>query len=137
MRKILTGLVFIASFVTFSQSNNIDFSMAFVTNPAFTAGLDESSKQGAVFQISVSLNENTLNSLGTLDIVIYDQSASVLMTKMTLNQQQILSGAYTSNGQLVFNFPYLNPEGKYKVILDIQNVRQAYLPRVEKNFPAN
>lgn len=121
----------------FSQLNSMDFSMAFVNDPVFTAGLDEFSKQKPVFQVSVSFDENDLNSLGNLDIVIYDQSASVLMTKMTLNQQQILSGAYTYNGQLVFNFPYLNPEGKYKVILDIQNVRQAYLPRVEKNFPAN
>lgn len=121
----------------FSQLNSMDFSMAFVNDPVFTAGLDEFSKQKPVFQVSVLFDENDLNSLGTLHIMIYDKSGSTLVGNVVLDQQQVLSGLYTYRGMLVFNFSYLNPAGTYKVILDIQNTQQAYLPRVEKNFPTN
>ena len=137
MKKILLGLILLVSFPTLSQSDSIDFSMAFVTNPVFTVGLDEVSQQEPVFQVSVSLNNLNTDSLGILTLVIYDLETSSLVANMALNQEQILSGTYTYNGLIVFNFPYLIPSGSYKVILDIQNYREAYLPRIEKNFLTN
>lgn len=137
MRKLLTGLILLVSFPTLSQSDSIDFSMAFVTDPEFTAGLDEVSQQGDIFQVNVALNGTNPDSLNSLMVLIYDLEYSYLMSNMTLDHEQLLSGTYTYNGQIVFNFPYLPPSGSYRVILDIQNSREAYLPRIEKNFPIN
>nr|WP_294859519.1 hypothetical protein [uncultured Fluviicola sp.] len=117
MKKILTGLVLLVTFPTLSQSDSVDFSMSFVTNPTFTAGLDEVSQQGDVFQVSVSLNE--LNFIGQL------------------NQKQIMSETYVQSGFPILNFPYLIPTATCQVILERQNIQQAYLPYVEKTFITN
>ncbi|MNJ90833.1 hypothetical protein D3C87_84730 [compost metagenome] len=137
MKKILTGWMLLTAFITFSQSDQLDFSMAFVTNPAFTAGLDETSAQGEIFQVSVSMNQEELDSLGTFLLLIYDLPTSFLIFETHIDREEILNGIYTHNGQLVFSFPNLDPDKAYKVILNVQNMQQAYLPHVEKNFPTN
>lgn len=137
MKKFLFGLILFVSSTTFSQLDSVDFSMSFVTNPTFTAGLDEAAQQGDIFQVSVTLNNINADSLSTLSIMIYDLQNKRLIANTTLNQEQILSGTFTYNDLIIFNFPYLIPSGIYKVILDPQNYRGAYLSRVEKNFPIN
>lgn len=127
----------ITSFITLSQSNPIDLSLSFVKNPDFAAGLDEISRQGDIFQISVSMGQEDLNSLGAMTIFIYDQASSAVIYAIPIDQEQLLNGTFTHEGVLIFSFPRLNPNGAYKVILDIQNTQQAYLPRVEKNYPTN
>ena len=137
MKQILLGLVLFVSSTTFSQLDSVDFSMSFVTNPVFTVDLDEYALQGEIFQVSVSLNGSDLDSLGILTVMIYDLENSSLMANKLVDNQQLASGMYTYNGQLVLNFPYLIPSGSYRVILEIQNTRGAYLPRIEKIFPTN
>lgn len=137
MKTLLTGWMLIASFIAFSQSG-IDFSMSFTTNPSFTAGLDEVSREGTIFQVAVSIDQEQLRSLGNMSFQIYDLLSSSPLTILTVERTELLSGAYSNNGLLVFSFPYLDPKGSYKVILDIQNEKQAYLPRIEKTFqPTN
>ncbi len=135
MKKILFGLVLLVSGSVFSQLNNVDFSMSFVTNPTFVAGLDEVSRQGSVFQVKVSLND--LNEVGEITVMIYDLTSNTPIVVKRLERNELLAGTYTQNGLIVFNFPFLNPAEKYKVILEAQNSQQAYLPRIEKNFPIN
>jgi len=135
MKKILLGLMLIASSFAFSQLDSVDFSMSFVNNPTFTAGLDEVSQQGDVFQVKVSLND--VDYVGKLIVMIYDLPTNTPMAIMKLEREEILSGTYIQNGLIVFNIPYLDPAGTYKVILETQNFQLAYLPRVEKNFPTN
>ena len=135
MKKILFGLILLVSSSTFSQLDSVDFSMSFVTNPTFTAGLDEVAQQGDIFQIKVFLND--LDYVGKLIVMVYDQQTDTPMSMMKLDREEILSGTYTQNGEIIFNLPYLDPSGSYKVILEAQNFQQAYLPRVEKSFPTN
>lgn len=135
MKKILFGLILLVSSTTFSQLDSLDFSMSFVTNPVFTPGLDEVSKQGKIFQVKVFVND--ADYVGKLIVMVYDLPTNTPMAILKLNRDQVLSGTYTENGLLVFSFPYLNPDASYKVILESQNFSGAYLPRVEKNYPTN
>ena len=135
MKKILFGLILLVSSTTFSQLDSLDFSMSFVTNPVFTPGLDEVSKQGKIFQVKVFVND--ADYVGKLIVMVYDLPTNTPMAILKLNRDQVLSGTYTENGLLVFSFPYLNPDASYKVILESQNFQGAYLPRVEKNYPTN
>ncbi len=135
MKKVLFGLMLLVSGSVFSQLNNIDFSMSFVTNPTFTAGLDQVSQQGTIFQVKVSLND--LNEAGELTVMVYDRVSNTPVAAVRLGREDLLGGTYTQNGLIIFNFPYLDPSANYKVILEAQNSQQAYLPRIEKNFPTN
>lgn len=135
MKKILLGLVLLVSFPSLSQLDSVDFSMSFVTNPSFTAGLDEVAQQGDIFQVRVYLND--ADYVGKLIVMIYDLPTNTPMAIMKLERDEILSGSYTENGLIVFNLPYLDPSSSYRVILETQNFQQAYLPRIEKNFPIN
>lgn len=135
MKKILLGLVLLVSSTTFAQLDSVDFSMSFVHNPSFTAGLDEVAQQGDVFQVKVSLND--VDYVGKLIVMIYDLPTNTPMAIMKLDREEILSGTYIQNGLIVFNIPYLDSSATYKVILEAQNFQQAYLPRIEKNFPTN
>ena len=129
------GLVLLVSSTTFAQLDSVDFSMSFVNNPSFTAGLDEVAQQGDVFQVKVFLND--VDYVGKLIVMIYDLSTNAPMAIIKLDREEILSGTYIQNGLIVFNIPYLDSTGTYKVILETQNFQQAYLPRIEKNFPTN
>ncbi|WP_300662351.1 hypothetical protein [Fluviicola sp.] len=133
MKKILFGLMLLVSSTTFSQLDSLDFSMSFVTNPAFTPGLDDVSKQGNIFQVKVFVND--ADYVGKLIVMVYDLPTNTPMAILKLDREQVLSETYTENGLLVFSFPYLNPDASYKVILESQNFQGAYLPRVEKNYP--
>lgn len=135
MKKILFGLMLLVSSTTFSQLDSLDFSMSFVTNPTFTPGLDDVSKQGNIFQVKVFVND--ADYVGKLLVMVYDLPTNTPMAILKLDREQVLSGTYTENGLLVFSFPYLNPDASYKVILESQNFQGAYLPRVEKNYPTN
>jgi hypothetical protein len=135
MKKILFGLILFVSSTSFSQLDSVNFSMAFVTNPTFTAGLDEVAQQGNVFQVKVFLND--VDYVGKLIVMVYDQQTDTPMSIMKLDREEVLSGTYSENGFIVFNIPYLDPSASYKVILEAQNFQQAYLPRVEKNYPVN
>ena len=135
MKKILFGLILLISGSVFSQSNNLDFSMSFSMNPSFTAGLDQVSQQGNIFQVKVSATD--LNTISELTVMIYDLKTKTPVVVKRLEQSELLSGTYTQNGVIVFNFPYLDSSMSYKVILEGQNSQQAYLPRIEKNFPTN
>lgn len=135
MKKILLGLMLLASSATFSQLDSLDFSMAFVTNPPFTAGLDPGTQESDIFQVRVFVND--VDFVGKLLVMVYDLPTNTPMAILKLDRAQVLSGTYTDAGRLVFNFPYLNPNASYKVILEAQNFQMNYLPRVEKNFPVN
>jgi hypothetical protein len=135
MKKALLGLMLIVSTTTFAQLDSVDFSMSFVTNPAFTAGLDEIAQEGDIFQVTVFLND--ADYIGKVIVMVYDLPTNTPMAIMKLDREEILSGTYTQNGLIVFNIPYLDPTASYKIILETQNFQQAYLPRVEKNFQAN
>lgn len=135
MKKILFGLILLVSGSLFSQSNNLDFSMSFVMNPSFTAGLDQVSQQGNIFQVKVSAGN--LNNIGELTVMIYDLKTNTPVAVKRLEKSELLSGTYTQNGLIIFNFPYLESAMSYRVILESQNSQQAYLPRIEKNFPTN
>lgn len=135
MKKILFGLILLVSGSVFSQLNNVDFSMSFVTNPAFSAGLDEVSQQGLVFQVKVSAND--LNEVGEFTVMVYDLVSNTPIVVKRLERNELLTGTYTQNNLIVFNFPYLDASVKYKVVLEAQNSYGAYLPRIEKNFPTN
>lgn len=135
MKKILTGLMLLLSSTTFSQLDSVDFSMSFVTNPTFTAGLDTVSQEGDIFQVKVSLND--VDYVGKLLVMVYDQQTDTPMSMMKLDREEVLSGTYTQNGEIIFNLPYLDPSGSYRVILEAQNFQMNYLPRVEKNYPIN
>ncbi len=125
----------LVSSTTFSQLDSLDFSMSFVTNPVFNAGLNELDQQGEIFQVKVFVND--ADYVGKLIVMIYDLPTNTPMAILKLDRAEVLSGTYTENGLLVFNFPYLNPNAGYKVILESQNFQGAYLPRVEKNYPTN
>lgn len=125
----------LVSSTTFSQLDSLDFSMSFVTNPAFTPGLDEVDRQGTVFQVKVFVND--ADFVGKLLVMVYDLATNTPMAILKLDREEVLSGTYTENGLLVFSFPYLNPGASYKVILESQNFQGSYLPRVEKNYPTN
>lgn len=135
MKKILLGLILLVSFPSLSQLDSVDFSMSFVNNPTFTAGLDEAALQSEVFQVKVFLND--ADYVGKVIVMIYDLPTNTPMAIMKLEREEILSGTYTENGLIVFNIPYLNSSASYKVILETQNFQLAYLPRVEKNYPTN
>jgi hypothetical protein len=135
MKKILLGLILLVSSSAFSQLDSVDFSMSFVNNPVFTAGLDEVDQQGNVFQVKVFLND--VDYTGKLIVMVYDLPTNTPMAIKKLDREEILSGTYTENGLIVFNIPYLDPAASYKIILETQNFQQAYLPRVEKNYPTN
>lgn len=135
MKKILFGFLLLVSSSSFSQLDSVNFSMSFVTNPTFTAGLDEVAQQGDVFQVKVFVND--ADFVGKLIVMVYDLPTDTPMAITKLERAEILSGTYTENGLIVFNIPYLDPTASYKVILETQNFQQAYLPRVEKNFPTN
>lgn len=135
MKKILLGLILLVSSSAFSQLDSVDFSMSFVMNPTFTAGLDEAALQSDVLQVKVFLNDT--DYVGKLIVMIYDLQTNTPMAILKLEREEILSGTYTENGLVVFNIPYLNSSTSYKVILETLNFQQAYLPRVEKNFPTN
>lgn len=135
MKKIFLGLILLVSSTTFSQMDSIEFSMSFVTNPTFTAGLDSTSKNGDVFQVRIPIAD--LDSIGQLTLMIYDITNSSLVANILLNKEQIMNGTYIQSGFLILNFPYLIPTATYRVILDRQNTQQAYLSRIEKTFPTN
>ena len=135
MKKILFGLVLLVSFPSFSQLDSVDFSMSFVTNPSFTAGLDAADLESDIFKVNVFLND--VDYVGKVMVMVYDLPTNSPMAIMKLEREEILSGAYSENGFIVFNIPYLDPAGTYKVILETQNFQQAYLPRLEKSFPTN
>lgn len=132
MKQFLFGLMLLVSSATFSQLDSVNFSMSFVTNPAFSAGLDQTDLQEPVFQVKVSVND--VDYVGKLIVMVYDLQTNTPMAIKKLDRDEILGGTYTENGLIVFNLPYLNPEGSYKVILETQNFQQSYLPRVEKSF---
>lgn len=135
MKKILFGLMLFVSSTTFSQLDSLDFSMSFVTNPAFSPGLAPMSRQGEIFQVKVFVND--ADSVGKLFVMVCDLSTGNPLATLKLEREEVLSETYTENGLLVFSFPYLNPDASYKVILESQNYQGAYLPRVEKNFLTN
>lgn len=135
MKKILFGLMLLVSSATFSQLDSVDFSMSFLTNPSFNAGLDSADLQAPVFQVKVHVNDP--DYVGKLIVMVYDLPTNTPMAIKKLDRDEILGGTYTENGLIVFNIPYLNPEASYKVILEIQNFQMNYLPRVEKNYQTN
>lgn len=135
MKKILFGLMLFVSSTTFSQLDSLDFSMSFVSNPTFAPGLDPVSQQGEILKVKVFVND--ADFVGKLLVMVYDLPTNTPMAILKLSREEVLSGTYTENGLLVFNFPYLDPNASYKVILESQNFQGAYLPRVEKNYPAN
>lgn len=135
MKKILFGLMLFVSSTTFSQLDSLDFSMAFVTNPPFTAGLDSVDQQGTIFQVKVFVNEP--DSVGMITVMVYDAPSNTPLNASLLTREEISTGNYTNNGLIVFNFAYLDPNASYRVILETQNYEMNYLPRVEKNFPIN
>lgn len=135
MKKILVGLMLLVSSTTFSQLDSLDFSMLFTTNPVFNVGLNELDQQGEIFQVKVLVND--ADYVGKLVVMVYDLPTNTPMAILKLDRTEVLSGTYTENGLLIFNFPYLNPAAEYKIILEAQNFQGAYLPRVEKNYPTN
>lgn len=135
MKKILLGFILFVYSSGFSQLSNLDFSMSFATNPAFTAGLDIVDRQGDIFQVKISAND--LNAIGELTVMVYDPKSNTPIAVKRLGGQEILTGTYTHNGLIIVNFPYLDPAATYRVIVEAQNSQQAYLPRIEKNFPSN
>jgi hypothetical protein len=132
MKKILLGLILLVSAPAFTQLDSVDFSMSFVTNPTFTAGLDETALQSDIFQVKVFLND--ADYVGKVLVMIYDLPTNTPMAIMKLDREEILSGTFTENGLIVFNIPYLSPNASYKVILETQNFQMNYLPRVEKSY---
>lgn len=135
MKQILFGCILFVYSSVFSQSTGIDFSTSFVTNPSFSPGLDEIDRQGSIFQVKISVSD--LNNIGEFTVMVCDQGSGNPITVKRLQNQELLAGTYTQNGLIVFSFPYLDPSAKYKIILETQNAQQAYLPRIEKNFPSN
>ncbi|WP_343633902.1 hypothetical protein [Fluviicola sp.] len=135
MKQILLGFILLVYSSVFSQSTSIDFSMSFAINPSFTPGLDEIDRQGSIFQVKITATD--LNDIGEFTVIVCDQASGNPITVKRLSKQELLTGTYTQNGLTVFSFPYLEPSAKYKVILEAQNSQQAYLPRIEKNFPSN
>lgn len=132
--NLIVALI-VLSFSANAQLDSVDFTMSFVTNPTFTAGLDEASQQGDIFQVSVYVNDPDF--VGKLLVMVYDLPTNTPMGIMKLDREEVLSGTYTNNNRLIFNLPYLNPSATYKVVLEAQNFQMNYLPRVEKNYQGN
>lgn len=127
MKKILIGLILLVSFPTLSQSDSIDFSMAFVTNPVFTAGLDSSVMEGNILQVKI--DQNLLDSIGRISVMIYHSDDNSFAAVRILDRAELIGTDFVENGQLVLNFAYLDLQKSYAVIVESQNLNLAYLPR--------
>ncbi|WP_430405219.1 hypothetical protein [Fluviicola sp.] len=135
MKKILLGLILLVSSSTFSQLDSVDFSMSFVTNPTFTAGLDSTALEGEIFQVKI--NQDLLDSIGRISVVIYHSEDNSFAAARILDRGELTGTDLVENGKLVINFSSLDPQKPYNVIVEIQNLSLDYLPRVSRNLNQN
>ncbi|WP_343631141.1 hypothetical protein [Fluviicola sp.] len=130
MKKILLGLILFVSSSAFSQLDSVDFTMSFVTNPSFTGGLDEAALQSDILQVKV--NQDLLDSIGRISVVIYHSEDESFAAARIMDRAELIGSDFVEAGKLVLNFPYLDPQKSYFVILDSQDLNLAYLLRVTK-----
>ena len=128
-------LLFFASAAAYGQLDSVDFNAHFESNPQFTAGLDSLSAFGDVLQVEVFLNEPAM--VGAATVLVYDAATETPLAIVRRTRTEILSGQFTQNGFVVFNIPYLDVQGQFKVVLEVQNFQMAYLNPISKFFPNN
>ncbi len=121
MKKILFGLILFVSSTSFSQLDSVNFSMAFVGNPT---------QEGDLFRIQI--DPNLLDSIGRLSVMIYHSEDDSFVAAQVLDGIQLTETDFIDNGMFVLNFPFLDPQKSYIIIIDSQDLSLAYLPRVIK-----
>lgn len=128
-------LLFVSSNFTIAQIDSVNFTAQFVSNPSFSAGLDSLSSTGDVLQVNVYMNDFSV--LGAATVLIYDAATDTPLAIVKRTRNEILSGQFTNNGLLVFNFPFLEVNGSYKIVLETQNFQMAYFEPFIKYLPSN
>jgi len=136
MNKVLLSMFLLFSVhFTFGQLDSVDFSAHFENNPTFTAGLDSLSQGGDILQVEVNLSDPAF--VGAITVLVYDAATETPLAIVRRNRNELISGQYTNNGLLIFNVPFLDPQGQYKIVLEVQNFQMAYLSPVVKFIPSN
>lgn len=128
-------LLFLSVNFSKAQIDSVNFTAQFVSNPTFNAGLDSLSSTGDVLQVNVFVNDFSL--LGAVSVLIYDAASDFPLNILKRSRNEILSGEYTNNGLLVFNFPYMETNGSYKIVLETQNFQMGYFEPLVKYLPSN
>jgi hypothetical protein len=108
----------------YSQLDSVFVEAQFVENPSQAYGLDTSELSMPVFQARVVVND--LTDVGMLTVQIFD-AADVIVKVAQYDSQPIIAGDAIDNGAIVFNFAGLDPQQSYRVLVQPQNVSQAYL----------